>query len=233
MRRILFALLLVVLAHLSISSQPAADVVIVAGAHLYHVRGCTQTSAYSDAYLRTVARSTLGPEFKPCAVCRPDSGAPTATSSAALPKELEELWSRYDAAEIVSIVLGQRTTGLYHRKGCHWTQNGQNQIFSRKEADSRYFQAHQECMRRPPGTFTQEAEEALRGGPAPGRSLVAPPTGSATPPAATAGTTPPSPRPSGPRLMNTERQQCAATTKKGTRCSRMAQSGRSYCWQHP
>lgn len=26
--------------------------------------------------------------------------------------------------------------------------------------------------------------------------------------------------------------QCIAKTKKGTRCSRNAQSGRSYCWQH-
>jgi hypothetical protein len=27
--------------------------------------------------------------------------------------------------------------------------------------------------------------------------------------------------------------QCAATTKKGTRCSRNAAAGSSYCWQHP
>jgi hypothetical protein len=26
--------------------------------------------------------------------------------------------------------------------------------------------------------------------------------------------------------------QCAATTKKGTRCKRKAASGSSYCWQH-
>lgn len=31
---------------------------------------------------------------------------------------------------------------------------------------------------------------------------------------------------------STARQQCAATTKKGTRCSRLAQPGSSYCWQH-
>ena len=30
----------------------------------------------------------------------------------------------------------------------------------------------------------------------------------------------------------TARQQCAATTKKGARCSRPAQLGSSYCWQH-
>jgi hypothetical protein len=28
------------------------------------------------------------------------------------------------------------------------------------------------------------------------------------------------------------RQQCAATTKKGTRCSRTASPGSAYCWQH-
>jgi hypothetical protein len=29
-----------------------------------------------------------------------------------------------------------------------------------------------------------------------------------------------------------DRVQCAAITKKGTRCSRNAQPGRAYCWQH-
>lgn len=27
-------------------------------------------------------------------------------------------------------------------------------------------------------------------------------------------------------------QRCAATTKKGAQCSRMAKAGSSYCWQH-
>jgi hypothetical protein len=27
--------------------------------------------------------------------------------------------------------------------------------------------------------------------------------------------------------------RCQATTRKGTQCSRRAQSGRDYCWQHP
>lgn len=31
---------------------------------------------------------------------------------------------------------------------------------------------------------------------------------------------------------NNARMQCMATTKKGTRCSRMAQPGSKYCWQH-
>lgn len=32
--------------------------------------------------------------------------------------------------------------------------------------------------------------------------------------------------------VTTERQQCAAITKDGTRCLRMAQEGSKYCWQH-
>jgi hypothetical protein len=28
------------------------------------------------------------------------------------------------------------------------------------------------------------------------------------------------------------RQQCAATTQRGARCSRLAQSGSAFCWQH-
>jgi hypothetical protein len=43
-----------------------------------------------------------------------------------------------------------------------------------------------------------------------------------TPPATTAPTHPPT----------AARQQCAATTQKGSRCSRLAQAGSAYCWQH-
>lgn len=46
------------------------------------------------------------------------------------------------------------------------------------------------------------------------------------PPAAHVVSTP-SPRPASTRT------QCAATTKKGYRCTRMAAAGSSYCWQHP
>jgi hypothetical protein len=237
-RRAAAATCVAVAACLSLWAQ-AADVVIVAGQKVYHSAVCSQTAVYNASYLRTVKRDTLGADFTACAVCRPDNPAAAAPSAAAAPleKELEELWSRYDATEPVFIVLGDRTTGLYHRRGCHWTRSGQNQVFSRKDADSRYFQPHPECMRRPPDSFTQAAEDALRTGkPEPVRSLVATPTPTTSPPAATAGTattTPTTPAPSGPRLMDTERKQCAATTKKGTRCSRMAQPGRSYCWQHP
>lgn len=41
-----------------------------------------------------------------------------------------------------------------------------------------------------------------------------------------------SPSKSSGSLSGTSRGQCAAITKKGYRCSRMASTG-SYCWQHP
>jgi hypothetical protein len=232
LRRFLFAALIVLAASLHALAQ-FADVVIVAGQKVFHAQVCTQTAAFNASYLRTVKRDTLGPEFTPCPICRPDNPAAAATATAPLEKELEELWSRYDPTELVTIVLGQRTTGLYHRRGCHWLKGGQSQIFARKEADSRYFQPHQECMRRPPDTFTEEAEDALRTGkPVPARSLLAPPTRTAAPqPLVEAAT--PTPSVESPRIIGTERKQCAALTKKGTRCSRLAQPGRSYCWQHP
>jgi len=37
----------------------------------------------------------------------------------------------------------------------------------------------------------------------------------------------------GSSVSSAARGQCAATTKKGYRCSRMAAAGSSYCWQHP
>jgi hypothetical protein len=222
----------VLAAYLSLGAQ-GADVVIVAGEKVYHAEVCSKTATFNAIYLRKVSRSSLGADLTPCPVCRPDAPGAVATV-APLEKELEELWSRYDATEVVSIVLGQRTTGFYHRRGCHWLQSGQNQVFPRKDADARYFQPHPECMRRPPGTFTQEVEDALRSGnPVPTRSLMSPPTTTAAPPPVAAGTAGATSSGAGPRLVDTERQQCAATTKKGTRCSRMAQAGRSYCWQHP
>lgn len=203
-----------------IGAQPA-DVVIVAGTHTFHLKGCQQISAYSDSYLRSIDRSSLDSSYTPCSWCRPDAkrtaSAPTISSA-----DVEELWSRYDGAETVTIVTGAATTGLYHRRGCYWLLIGGSQIFTRKEADSRMFQPHHECMRKPPNTNLKPT---------------APGTQSATPaPAARPlvgdGTSTPVERPSTPTIRNTERQQCAATTRKGTRCSRMAQPGRAYCWQH-
>ena len=207
----------------------AADVVIVAGQRVYHGQVCSQTASLNPSYLRTVKRDSLGAEFAPCPICRPDRSGDTAVAAPAeMAQAIEELWSRYDAAEVVWLVLGPRTTGLYHRRGCHWLNGGERQVFSRKEADARFFQPHQECMRRPPDTFTVEAEEALRKGqPTPVRALVG--SGApATAETASAPVAPSSPSPARPAA----RQQCAATTKKGARCSRLADVGSSFCWQH-
>jgi hypothetical protein len=35
-----------------------------------------------------------------------------------------------------------------------------------------------------------------------------------------------------PSAVQSTRMQCQATTKKGTQCSRIADPGKSYCWQH-
>lgn len=64
------------------------------------------------------------------------------------------------------------------------------------------------------------------------------PCSKCSPPTASSGTepadtsrvvTPPNPS-SGIRAAQSS--QCAAMTKKGTRCSRQAQAGSAYCWQH-
>ncbi len=41
----------------------------------------------------------------------------------------------------------------------------------------------------------------------------------------------PAPAPSTP-LVKSARQQCAAVTQKGKRCSRLSNPGSAYCWQH-
>ena len=38
--------------------------------------------------------------------------------------------------------------------------------------------------------------------------------------------------PAAPRSAPAHSGRCQATTKKGTQCSRNAQAGRNYCWQH-
>jgi hypothetical protein len=223
--RVLLAVLLAVSFAGRLLGQ-AADVVVVAGQRVYHAPACSHTAPLNPAYLRTLKKDSLGAEFTACPVCKPDQpGQSVVAAPAAMERELEELWSRYDASELVTIILGPRTTGLYHRKGCHWQHGGERQAFARKEADARFFQAHQECMRRPPDTFTAEAEEALRKGqPTPVRALVG--GGAATTAPGAAATSTPAP------VRSTARQQCAATTKKGARCARLAAEGSSYCWQH-
>lgn len=50
-------------------------------------------------------------------------------------------------------------------------------------------------------------------------------------PLAPAATTTPTQAPAS-RTAAVESGRCQATTKKGTQCSRKAQPGRNYCWQH-
>jgi hypothetical protein len=128
--------------------------------------------------------------------------------------------------ESVHIVVGPRTTGLYHRKGCAWLQNAATLTFTLTEARNRYFQAHCLCMTGKEGV--PPCEPAATPAPAPAMALPAVPPVTAPASAATPVTVPTTTERS-----TATRQQCAATTKKGTRCSRLAQPGRAYCWQHP
>lgn len=203
-------------------AQPA-EVVIVAGTHTFHLKGCQQISGYSESYLRSMDRSSLDSSYTPCTWCRPDAKRTAPSPAAAISSaDVDELWSRYDGVETVTIVTGPATTGLYHRRGCYWLLTGGSQIFTRKEADGRMFQPHHECMRKPPNTNLKPTSAGTQSAP----------SATAPRPLVGGGTSTPVERPSNPTLRNTERQQCAATTRKGTRCSRMAQSGRAYCWQH-
>lgn len=196
------------------------DVIIVAGSHTFHLKGCPQISGYGDSYLRSVGRSSLDSSYTACPVCRPDSQRP-APATPVTQADVDELWSRNDPAESVTIVTGPRTTGLFHRRGCYWLLDGGLQSFTRKDAESRYFQPHHECMRKPPDTNTRPSSAAPTAAAPAARPLVG-----------SSGSAPVERAPS-PTLRDTERRQCAAITKKGTRCSRMAQPGRAYCWQHP
>mgnify|MGYP001570922630 CR=1 FL=1 len=76
----------------------------------------------------------------------------------------------------------------------------------------------------------ERIEKALARGASPGAPLPAP-AASAAPTAAQPAEPRVSPAPTMP-LTTTTRQQCAATTRRGTRCSRMGQAGSAYCWQH-
>ena len=60
----------------------------------------------------------------------------------------------------------------------------------------------------PPASRTETAPLPVAGGPA---------------------AAPTAPRPAAPA---DQRQRCAATTQKGSQCSRLAQAGSRFCWQH-
>jgi hypothetical protein len=219
----LTALVTVSLGMIALGAQ-ATEVVIVAGSRTFHLKGCAQVAGNAESHVRSVARSSLDATYTACEVCRPDARAP-APKAAVSTADLEEFWSRYDPAETVAIVTGTQTTGLYHRRGCWWLTAGLTQLFTRKDADGRYFQPHHECLRKAPDSNSRSSSASAPAAAAPvsARPLVD----------VEGARSAASPRTPGPTLRDTERQQCAATTRKGTRCSRMAQAGRAYCWQHP
>lgn len=111
------------------------------------------------------------------------------------------------ASNASEVVYFTRTGTKYHRATCRFAANASPTTLG--EATARYGAC---AVCKPP---------TLAGPP----SATAPSTGTATI----------APRPSTPRTVAPAREvsgQCAATTKKGTRCSRRAQAGRAYCWQH-
>ena len=127
-------------------------------------------------------------------------------------------------AEFVYIVTGAKATGLYHRKNCPWLRDAAMQVFSTAEAKQRYFQPHCLCIAGKESSPPCDASAPSNiPAPAAATSAASPPVSSVT----TSGTkSAPAP------TASSVRQQCAATTKTGTRCSRMAEPGSAYCWQH-
>jgi hypothetical protein len=122
------------------------------------------------------------------------------------------------------------TTGLYHRQGCIWAARAWPTKITLKEAKSRYFQAHCECVKGvkvPPPCPEVIPTQPATVQPSVGSSSVVESTAPSTPSNVVPATTP---RPAAAPAP--ARQQCAATTKKGTRCARLAAVGSAFCWQH-
>jgi hypothetical protein len=115
---------------------------------------------------------------------------------------------------------GPNASGLYHRRGCPWLRGGNVTGYTVDEAKRRYFQPHCGCITGKEGVPPCEATPADRGTPGPSTAV----------PAATAAI--PASRTSAPVAASDGRTRCAATTKKGTQCLRMASAGSAYCWQH-
>jgi hypothetical protein len=121
------------------------------------------------------------------------------------------------------------TTGLFHRQGCIWAARAWPTKITLKEARSRYFQAHCECVvgvKVPPPCPDTTPQQPTAGPSAAAPMAVEAPISST--PAKIVST--PAPRPAAAPAP--ARQQCAATTKKGTRCARLAAVGSAFCWQH-
>jgi hypothetical protein len=109
-------------------------------------------------------------------------------------------------------VYATRTGTKYHRAGCRHLSRSQIPM-SLREAAERYGPCSV-CKPPRPGQVSEAAPQAL----------VAPPGQKPS-----SSTSAPRPSTSSPSV---SAGRCQATTKKGTQCSRKAQPGRNYCWQH-
>jgi hypothetical protein len=123
----------------------------------------------------------------------------------------------------VSIVTGANATGLYHRDGCAWLKNVPTLRFTVTDAETRHFQPHCLCVAGKDGLPPCEAAGTATPAGAAASALTTPP---ATPLRAVESVPP---APPGPAV---SAGQCQAITKKGVQCSRRAQAGRAFCWQH-
>lgn len=120
-----------------------------------------------------------------------------------------DLPKQHAAAETVYVT---KTGEKYHRAGCRSLAKSAIPL-ALSEAAQRYG-ACKVC--RPPTL-------GATGAPAP-VPAASTPTAAPGSPAAAATTQTPAPR--------SKAQRCAATTKKGTQCSRTARAGSAFCWQH-
>ncbi len=125
---------------------------------------------------------------------------------------------------VVVVDTGPNATALYHRDSCSWLRAGTTTIrFVPAEAKKRYFQPHCLCIAGHEGV--PPCETASSSSPVPTMSNAP----AAALPAVTAAA--PASKPAAPRAVPRS-TRCQAMTKKGTQCSRNAQAGRAYCWQH-
>jgi Staphylococcal nuclease homologue len=109
-------------------------------------------------------------------------------------------------------VYGTRTGTNYHRVGCRHL--ARSQIAMTLKAAAAKYQPCSVC--KPPVWPSPTA-------------LVAAPVEAARPAVERGTPVPPRPASVGPAVSS---GRCQATTKKGAQCSRKAQAGRSFCWQH-
>lgn len=112
------------------------------------------------------------------------------------------VWAQQESKVFVT-----KTGAKYHRSSCRFAQTGWEVTLT--EAKERKQTAYLVCK---PG----------------GGSTSTPASSSSSETNSLRSTTPSTSKPAA----TTSSSQCRATTKAGSRCSRKASSGSSYCWQH-